>query len=524
MDLTDTTILTNYIYLLQEREFLKTKENVFKVGMTTKQNHERFNQYPKGSILLFQMICENCKNMETQIITSFKEKFTQRKDIGTEYFEGNYKNMIDIIYSTIKNELCTDFEIKHKENNNDEEEEDNNDEEETPYQITTYEEWLKYNKISKVIITNKKGEGYIRFKGQLWREFYDKTRFDFNEDMEDLSGFIQCNQPELRKMVMPEIGLVSWSEMMDLLYHYKHKITGEIITWNAHCKITNTDQENYISLDKNSKYRFAYVECDVDKIYQDILKKCYNPKYDVYELKYHEYAISKCGGSSVEYFIFNSLTFTFTPIDELIDNKILTTQYSCRRSLYVKDVVDVSVVDDILNSLINDEIKRQYKKLVYNLLVDFKEKQIIFYDYNECLLTTWIRDILYTIKGSNMYVFSYHYYDNKIEFKKQLKNNKPRCVIIKQYKYISIETQINDFCKLGFKAIIVCQDVTKNNMYNMVNFRKYLQDNKDALIKLIKNENNYDIESWGNEIQHDDCVFYSQRLLLTNYLKWCCAN
>ena len=99
--MSDREMTTNYIYLLQEREFLKTKENVFKVGMTTKQNHERFNQYPKGSILLFQMICENCKNMENQIITSFKEKFTQRKDIGTEYFQGNYKNMIDIIYSTL---------------------------------------------------------------------------------------------------------------------------------------------------------------------------------------------------------------------------------------------------------------------------------------------------------------------------------------------------------------------------------------------------------------------------------------
>ena len=99
----DTTMATNYIYLLQEREFLKTKENIFKVGMTTKQNHERFNQYPKGSILLFQLICDNCKNIEKQIITIFKENFIQRKDIGTEYFQGNYKLMIDSIYLTIKN-------------------------------------------------------------------------------------------------------------------------------------------------------------------------------------------------------------------------------------------------------------------------------------------------------------------------------------------------------------------------------------------------------------------------------------
>ena len=42
--------------------------------------------------------------MEVQVIKQFKEKFIQRKDIGSEYFEGNYKSMIDIIYSTVKSE------------------------------------------------------------------------------------------------------------------------------------------------------------------------------------------------------------------------------------------------------------------------------------------------------------------------------------------------------------------------------------------------------------------------------------
>ena len=97
-------MMTNYIYLLQEREFIKTNENIYKVGMTKKENHIRFNQYPKNSVLLFQMICNNCKNIEKQIIKLFKEKFNHRKDIGTEYFEGEYKTMIDIIYLTIKDE------------------------------------------------------------------------------------------------------------------------------------------------------------------------------------------------------------------------------------------------------------------------------------------------------------------------------------------------------------------------------------------------------------------------------------
>ena len=100
----DVIMMTQYIYLLQEREFIKTKENIYKVGMTTKEKHTRFNQYPKGSVLLFQMICNNCKNIEKQVIKLLKEKCKLRKDIGNEYFEGNYKSMIDIIYFTIKNE------------------------------------------------------------------------------------------------------------------------------------------------------------------------------------------------------------------------------------------------------------------------------------------------------------------------------------------------------------------------------------------------------------------------------------
>jgi len=537
---------TNYIYLLQEREFLKSKEDVFKVGMTTKHNHERFNQYPKGSILLFQMICDNCKLMEKQIITSFKEKFTQRKDIGTEYFQGSYKSMIEIIYLTIKNELCVEKkdvsdedvsetnDVSDEDASDDDVSEDNEDnayEEETPYTITTYDEWIKENKISKIIVTKKngKGEGYLRFKGQLWLKFYDETRFDFNNDMEHLMGFLENNKPHCWKMVMPENRLVPWSEMMDMTYEYEDKITGKIINWNAYNFVISKDEkENYIELPKKEAYKFVSVECDLDKIHQDILKKCYKRKNDEIKLQYHEYVFSKCGNSSVKYFKFDSLTFTFTPIDEVIDNKILTNADAGQWSLYIKDIVDINIVDEILNSLINNETKCLYKKLVYNLLVERVDQQIIFYDdYNGSLLTTWIRDMLYCIKGRTAYVNSQDFYENKIEFKKLIKKNKPRLVIIKPINKISIETQIADMSNLGFTNIIVQQKgIRNNNMYNIVNFRKYLQDNKTELINLIKKENKYNIniKTWKNEIKHKNSIFYRQHLLLTNYLKWCCVK
>lgn len=95
---------TNYIYLLQEREFTKTNELVYKIGMTKKVNHQRFNQYPKGSTLIHQSLCVNCNVVEKCLISIFKNKFKQRTDIGTEYFEGDYVSMVKIINWVIQHE------------------------------------------------------------------------------------------------------------------------------------------------------------------------------------------------------------------------------------------------------------------------------------------------------------------------------------------------------------------------------------------------------------------------------------
>lgn len=102
---------THYIYLLQEREFIKTSEAIYKVGRTQKEHLIRFEQYPKGSMLLFQMICNDSITTELQILKLFKTTFTQRLDIGTEYFEGDFHKMMDIIYNTItdvKDEVLAD--------------------------------------------------------------------------------------------------------------------------------------------------------------------------------------------------------------------------------------------------------------------------------------------------------------------------------------------------------------------------------------------------------------------------------
>ena len=107
---------TQYIYLLQEREFTKTNENIYKIGKTKQENCKRFKDYPKGSILIIQVICENCDTIEKELIHLFKQQFMQRIDIGTEYFQGDPSRMRKVIFDYIMSLESKEIE-KQKENN-----------------------------------------------------------------------------------------------------------------------------------------------------------------------------------------------------------------------------------------------------------------------------------------------------------------------------------------------------------------------------------------------------------------------
>jgi hypothetical protein len=100
-----STIKCEYVYLLQEREFIHSGESVYKIGRTKQLNDKRFKQYPKNSMLLLQTICKNCVTCETQIMNMFKQKYIHRVDIGSEHFEGNYAEMQRDIFNIVMKEL-----------------------------------------------------------------------------------------------------------------------------------------------------------------------------------------------------------------------------------------------------------------------------------------------------------------------------------------------------------------------------------------------------------------------------------
>ena len=86
MSICDLDDNNEFIYLIKEREFIKTKELIYKIGKTKQENLQRIKSYPNGSILLLYIITNDCDKKEKEIIQKFKELFIHKKDIGNEYF------------------------------------------------------------------------------------------------------------------------------------------------------------------------------------------------------------------------------------------------------------------------------------------------------------------------------------------------------------------------------------------------------------------------------------------------------
>lgn len=98
------TSIYNYIYLLQEREFIKTNENIYKIGRTNQCFTKRFKQYPKNSKLYLVLEVNDNIKAESALKKALTEKFIKRKDIGEEYFQGSIKAIKNTVIS-----VCRDF-------------------------------------------------------------------------------------------------------------------------------------------------------------------------------------------------------------------------------------------------------------------------------------------------------------------------------------------------------------------------------------------------------------------------------
>lgn len=98
----ENTNKPGHVYLIKEREFIKTNENIFKIGKSTNIKG-RMPAYPKDSLIYVIAYCQtDVHTFEKSIIKRFDAVFTKRLDIGSEYYETVNEDHWEIMYEFLK--------------------------------------------------------------------------------------------------------------------------------------------------------------------------------------------------------------------------------------------------------------------------------------------------------------------------------------------------------------------------------------------------------------------------------------
>lgn len=407
-----------YLYLLREREFVKSKELIFKIGRTRQSNDMRFKQYPKGSQLLFQMVCSDCYQCENKVKELFKTKYTPRPDIGREYFEGDYQQMMNDLINIIQSEIQTlrasdvNTQIKILCDNYDFETDDSDD----PMNVVvnTYADYMRFSEIKHIVITEKvptKERGHIKFADAMWRALTSE---------ETLEGY--------------------------LTRYCKEYIWVDI----------ETGKEIPPGFIKPPHFKSYYIELSYNwpRIIDDICDKCYTEQPNYYNIKYHEYVVYVPNSRCSEY-IFNANDFKLydVPNDQIV-------RYSNGFDIVWGDFsqYDTKIIDFLMPHYVVDQtMLDDFKKLCRSIWVEPSKEPIVFYDYvnnynSSYTLTDWLR---YVVGSMNYYddiiIYSQNYYAEKRQYNQAFKKRTPRCVVMDSDN----EKKIEHFKSLGIKNIIV---------------------------------------------------------------------
>lgn len=90
-----------HLYLLKEREFVKTGEPVYKFGRTF-DLMTRFSQYPKSSQLIYVASSADPVAHERCVLHALRLRFLNRRDIGAEYFEGDLYDILAVVQRHVR--------------------------------------------------------------------------------------------------------------------------------------------------------------------------------------------------------------------------------------------------------------------------------------------------------------------------------------------------------------------------------------------------------------------------------------
>ena len=461
--------MSEYIYLLQEREFIKTKEPIYKIGKTKQENLKRLNSYPKGSDLILQYKCVGCDNIEKELIQIFKDKYIHRKDIGYEYFEGDWIDMSDIIFNNIL--ICNKTKFNNSSINITIEEKDI---------ITSYRDFIKSSNIKNIIITNKNTkEGYIQFSSGIWKKIWKE--FSNDEDAETLELFISNN--------------------IDCDYELDNLILN----------ICNTCYNKSFK-----KYSLKYNEFLVSSLnnqYNIIDTKTFSVINYITIANNNILTVDDTGNRHFSIDINNDLDIDIDIVDNILkslinDDNILKSYKKLCHNILVEQTDTIVFYDytnkcHLLSNWLND--------LLFSILPDNNLYYRIIYDHSN--KSKIYEQFILLSKPRVVFLDNYYYDRNNI------------LIILDDDK---MDILINKLKKLKVKNIIIKYKNNDINIYNIHSYIEYLIDNSNTINNFISNYNSENLlklndkEYEINQANYEE-IFYLTNMLLLNYFKWCCS-
>jgi len=102
---------SGYIYLAMTREFIQSGEPVVKAGRTADPN--RIKGYGKGAMYLLFGFVSDMFEAEKSLLGVLATRFTQRLDLGREYFEGDVLSMKAVVHSYLSSIDIADSSANH---------------------------------------------------------------------------------------------------------------------------------------------------------------------------------------------------------------------------------------------------------------------------------------------------------------------------------------------------------------------------------------------------------------------------
>lgn len=502
------------VYLIKEREFIKSQEDVLKLGRTKAGISNRGGHYPKGSRIISVLPVSDDVECENELKFIFSEIFKLRDDIGSEYFEGDEAEMLLTFSSIALKYGISGANPPKKYKSNRKNEISNyehfkldgvpvkvlkNRDTKTRYcEIYKYEDIIKHSIISKIVITNKKTlEGYWKTPNKPARKLFD-YRLSSNQ-YETLPGL-------LREYISKEMKLVR-SENYSCLYPSKRYYSmrpsrtkifvsnDDIIDSNKFASISIPERKNYEPRSDMPPDNIQ-IELLVDKSLTDIRNKCYTDFPRTYVFTDDEYLVS----TGKEFFMLKMATWDVTPIDSLPEMccEKYNQEASCLPMIKFRyNSTNDSSTREIMNTLISDRtILDKYRRICKTVFMGNNE-HLFFEDCYSIipLLTIWLNNAMEKFCA------------DKLEVKSRNRSTQGYYTVVSNRDSGNIILSIVDEDNLKLlneeekqSNIFVCCKSDKSP-YNLDQYRKILK----TII---------------NEPLHDDNIFNLTELWFWNFVKY----